>query len=147
MPSIRLWGMAEPSGLFKAGSILVLVGAILSAAGAFFLIIASVVLLALGSNILGGETESTFPATVVGVVYLVLSLMMAVGSIFGFQGYKAAKRGDVHAGWVKGLVCALLPPLQAIPLIGAILLLVSPEHEASRATAPQPGKATRPAKK
>ncbi len=139
--------MAEPSGLFKAGSILVLVGAILSATGAFFFVIASIILLILGSNILGGETESTFPALVVGVVYLVLGLMMAVGSIFGFQGYGAAKRGDVHAGWVKGLVCALLPPLQAIPLIGAILLLVSPEHETNRTTTPRPAAATRSTKK
>lgn len=124
--------MAEPSGLYKAGSILVLVGAILSAVGAFFLVIAATFMLILGSNLLGGETESTFPALIVGIVYLVLGLMMVVGCIFGFQGYAAAKRGDVHAGWVKGLVCALLPPLQAVPLIGAILLLVSPEHEASK---------------
>lgn len=124
--------MAEPSGLFKAGSILVLVGAILSAVGAFFLVIAGSVMLVLGSNVLGDASGETFPALIVGIVYLVLGLVMVVGCIFGFQGYGAAKRGDVHAGWVKGLVCALLPPLQAVPLIGAILLLVSPEHEATK---------------
>lgn len=127
--------MAEPSGLLKAGTILVLVGAILSAVGAFFLVIAGAAMLVLGANLLGGETESTFPAILVGIVYLVMGLMMVVGCIFGFQGYGAAKRGDVHGGWVKGLVCALLPPLQAVPLIGAILLLVSPEHESSKGKA------------
>lgn len=124
--------MTAPSGLLKAGTILVLVGGILSAIGALFITLAAIVLLAVGNNLLGGESDATFPATVVGSIYLGLGVLLAVGSVFGFLGYQAAKRGDVHAGWVKGLVCALLPPLQAIPLIGAILLLASPEHEATR---------------
>jgi hypothetical protein len=127
--------MTQPgaSGLFKAGSILVLVGAILSAVGAVFLALAGTMLLAVGDNVLGGESEPNFGVKVVGAIYLGMAVLIAVGCVFGFRSYAAAKRGDVHAAWVNGLVCALLPPLQVIPLVGAILLLVSPEHEAWKA--------------
>lgn len=122
--------MAEPSGQKKAGEILLLVGAILGAVGAFFLLLASIALLVVGETVIGEEEEQTMAPTIIGTVYLVLALVLAVGVVFGFLAHARARRGDVHGAWVFGLVSSLVPPLQVLPLVGAILLLTSPEHEA-----------------
>jgi hypothetical protein len=122
---------ASPSGLLKAGTILLLIGAILGAVGAVFLAIAAIVLMSLGDNLVGGETDSTFPATIVGVIYLVLAVLIAVGSFCGFKGWRLASSGNASAAFGWGLAGALLPPVQLLPLIGAILVKVSPEGEAA----------------
>lgn len=120
--------MAEPSGMFKAGKILLLVGAILHAVFAVLLIVMSVLMLSL-SGALGDDTA--FPM-VVAVVYLVGGILLAVGSVFGFVAYRRAKSGHAHSAWVNGLVASLLPPLQVVTLLGAIFCLVSPEGEAAQ---------------
>lgn len=125
--------MTDSSSLFKAGRIFLLIGAIMSAFGALFLLAASIFLLTVGNNILGGESGSAFPATVVGWLYLGLGALLVVGCVFGFRAYGAAKAGDARRAWINGLVAALLPPLQIVPLVGAILCLVSPESQESKA--------------
>ncbi len=119
------------SGLFKAGRILVLVGAIMSVAAAVFLLIATLGLAAFGQ--LASEAEAdTAVAGIVTVVYGIIALLTAVGAVFGFLSFASARRGDVHQAWIRGLVAALLPPVQLLLLVGAILILVSPEHEAEQ---------------
>ena len=115
------------SGQYKAGRILLLIGAILSAVGAVFLLVAGLFLLAIGDNLLG-EGEASFGPMVVGALYLGLGLMTGVGAVFGFVAQARADRGDAHGAWVFGLVAGLVPPVQILPLIGAILVLTSPEH-------------------
>lgn len=115
----------------KAGRILLLVGAIMGAIGAFFLILAGILLVVVGRNLVG-DGDAAFPGTVVGAIYLVMGVVIAVGTVFGFLAYARAQRGDWHGAWVFGLVAALVPPLQVLPLLGAIFCLVSPEGEAAK---------------
>lgn len=122
--------MDPPSGQAKAGRILLLIGAVLAAVGAAFLALAGLFLLAAGETFLGEEAEQSMAPTVIGAIYLVVAALVAVGCVFGFLAYGRAMRGDVHGAWVFGLVAALVPPVQLLALVGAILLLTSPEHEA-----------------
>ncbi len=120
--------MAE-TGLLKAGRILVLVGAIMSVFGALMLLLVSI-----GINLI--PTESGTDAAVgafVGILYGVLAAMLIAGAIFGFLSFRSVGEGRIHRAWIQGLVAALLPPVQVLSLVGAILILVSPEHEAERA--------------
>lgn len=117
------------SGMLKAGTVLLLVGAILHAVGAFFLTAAGLLFLLIDKTFLG-DGEATFPATFVGALYLFLGLVMVVGSFFGFSAWRQSQGGQLHSAWVRGLVASLLPPLQVVTLLGAIFVLVSPEHEA-----------------
>lgn len=123
--------MDQRSGMAKAGRILLLVGAIMGAAAAFFLVVAGIVLVVLGQNLVG-DGDAGFPGTVVGAIYLVMGAVIAVGTVFGFVAHARAQRGDWHGAWVFGLVAALVPPLQVVPLLGAIFCMVSPEGEAAR---------------
>lgn len=120
---------AGPSSLLKAGGILLLVGAILATVGAALLLVVSAFMFAIGENYLGEEDQATFPFAVVGGVYVVLGILLAVGAVLGYQAWGRAKAGDARAAWMRGLVASLLPPLQVVSLVGAILCLVSPEGE------------------
>lgn len=115
------------SGLYKAGTILLLVGAILNAAGAGLMLVFSLVFLVLGTRFDEGE-----PLGVMGAIYLGFGLLMAVGTVFGFTAHARATRGEAHGAWIHGLVASLLPPLQVVLLLGAIFVLVSPEGEAAQ---------------
>lgn len=117
----------SPSGLFKAGTILLLVGAILHAVGAVVLVGIAIVMLTVGR-----AGDGSQPFAVIGVVYLVLGVLLAVGTVFGFLAHSKAARGDAHAAWVQGLVASLLPPLQLVTLLGAIFCLVSREGELAK---------------
>ena len=118
-----------PSGLLKAGTILLLIGAILQTLLAALLVGVAIVMLLIGQAVFG-EEGGAIPFVVIGVFYLLFGLMLAVGAVFGFYGYGRAKAGDARAAWVRGLVSALLPPVHVVSLVGAILCLVSPEGEA-----------------
>lgn len=124
--------MESRSGLFKAGEVLLLVGAILSAVGAVFLVLASIGLGALFASTDTGDAPTGF----ITAVYGVLAAVLAMGAVFGFLAYGKARRGDAHGGFVFGLVAALLPPVQVVPLLGAIFCKVSPEGEAARSAVP-----------
>lgn len=119
-----------PSGMLKAGTIILLVGAILHAFGSFVLLLMGSLMLALGRSFLGGGRGGAFPFAIVGTLYLVLGVLLAAGAIVGFAAWGRAKAGDARGGWVRGLVASLLPPVQLVTLVGAILCLVSPEGEA-----------------
>jgi hypothetical protein len=122
----------QPSGLLKAGTILLLVGAILAAVATFFLLVASIFMLAIGQSLLS-DGESALGLRLAGGIYLGLSLLTAVGCALGFSAWTRAKAGDTRSAFVRGLVSSLLPPLQVVTLIGAILVKVSPEGEAAQA--------------
>lgn len=114
--------------MLKAGTVLLLIGAILHVVVAFFLVVVSAFLLAMG----GLEDEDTGEAIVpvfVGAIYLFLSVVLGVGGVFGFSAWRKAKANDLHRAWIHGLVSALLPPLQLVTLLGAIFVMVSPEHD------------------
>lgn len=116
------------SGMLKAGTVLLLVGAILHTVGAFFLILFSVFMIAIGGAF--ADEEGAFVPAMIGIVYLVIGVVLAVGSYFGFSAWRKAQRNELHSAWVHGLVSSLLPPVQVITLLGAIFLLVCPEHDA-----------------
>lgn len=123
----------QRSGLFKAGEIMLLIGAILHTVGAGMLLVGGAILLLVGRAL----RDSAFPTAVVGTVYLVAGVLLAIGSFFAWSAWKRAKAGDAHTAWVRGLVASLLPPLQVVSLVAAILCKVSPEGEAqARAKAP-----------
>lgn len=120
--------MDAQSGQYKAGHILLLVGAILAVVGSAFLVLAGIFLIWLDQSILGDEADRTLAPAVIGALYLAFGVVGAVGSVFGFRARAKALAGDAHGAWIAGLVAALVPPLQVLPLIGAILILTSPEH-------------------
>jgi hypothetical protein len=122
---------AAPSGLFKAGRILLLIGAILHPIGSFFLVVVGALMLVIGVNVFG-DGKATFPFAVIGTVYLILGIVLAIGAVFGYLAHASAKAGQAHRAWVRGLVSSLLPPLQVVTLVGAILCMVSPEGEAQK---------------
>jgi hypothetical protein len=113
--------------MYKAGTILLLVGGILHVIGAVGLVAFSALYFGLGSMF-----DDSAVMTVIGVVYVVLGLVAGVGAVFAFLAHGKATRGDAHGAWVNGLVAALLPPLQLVTLLGAIFCLVSPEGEAAK---------------
>ena len=119
---------AGQSGMLKAGTVLLLVGAILHTVAAFFLILFSVFMIAIGGAF--AEEEGAFVPAMIGIVYLVIGVVLALGSYFGFSAWRKAQRNELHGAWIHGLVSALLPPVQVITLLGAIFLLVCPEHDA-----------------
>jgi predicted permease len=119
---------AAQSGMLKAGTILLLVGAILATAGAALLVlIGTPFLVFLGA----ARAEASFAA--IGAIYLFLGLVVGVGAIFAWLAWRRALAGNLQGAWTFGLVAALVPPVQLLPLIGAILVLVSPEAEAQKA--------------
>ncbi|MCA1818585.1 MAG: hypothetical protein LC620_00785 [Halobacteriales archaeon] len=120
--------MDPPSGLLKAGTILLLVGGILQAVGAALLLLYGTLFGTLVARLGRSSVEAEPP--ILFALFLVLGLLVAAGSVMAFLAYGRAKAGDTQAAFVRGLVGALLPPVQAVTLVGAILCKVSPEGEA-----------------
>jgi hypothetical protein len=100
---------------------LLLVGAILSFLTGLFLIAYG---LWAGQRLQADGLEMTsrvmYAVALLGVVSL-------AGGEFGLRAYRAARLGDASRAFSRGLAAALLPPLQPIPLIGAILCKTSAE--------------------
>jgi len=119
----------QPSGLLKAGRILLLVGFILHLVGTVAAILGGWLFLYLARRHQQDGSPS-FDSALVGGIYLGVGILLAVGSIVGKTALKRAENGQAHAAWVRGLVSSLLPPLQVVTLVGAILCKVSPEGEA-----------------
>jgi hypothetical protein len=112
----------------KAATILLLVGAILSAVGAFFFLL---MVAFIGAIFSGLPTEGTgFPFGFIAGFYGVIGILVAAGSVCAFVGWRKASQGDFQGGFVWGLIGALLPPVQIVTLVGAILAKVCPEAEA-----------------
>jgi uncharacterized membrane protein len=121
---------AGPSGLLKAGKILLLVGAIVQVVGVFFVVMA---MTGLSLFLNGAGDDAGFPGPLFLLLYGGMGVLLLAGAILGFIGWRKAEHGDLHNAWILGLVGSLLPPVQVVMLIGAILVLVSPEHEARKA--------------
>lgn len=118
--------MDERSGLFQAGTILLLVGAIMSVFGALMMI---AFVVGFGMFFAALEPEVGGLPEWMSVFYGAMALLMAGGAAAGFAAFAKARQGDAAMAFTFGLVCALLPPLQVVPLIGAILCKVSPEAQ------------------
>lgn len=119
----------DQSGLLKAGRILVLIGAIMSALGAVMLAGT-----AIGLGLLPTESDADAAISMgISIMYGVFAIMLVAGSVLGFLSHRNVGAGRIHTAWIQGLVASLLPPLQVLLLVGAILVYVSPEHEAERA--------------
>jgi hypothetical protein len=127
--------MENRSGLLKAGTILLLVGGILRAVGAVLIVLYGTVVSAVFDALAKRNAAAASLPPYVAVLFLVLGVLVGVGSLFSLLGYGRAKAGDPHSAFVRGLVGALLPPVQVVSLVGAILCKVSPEGE-GRAPAP-----------
>lgn len=114
------------SGLYQAGTILLLVGGIVQVFGALMMF-------GLGAFFLVVGTAAADAALgFMGPLYLGLGVLVAVGSVFAFIGWTKARNGDAHGAWIMGLVGSLVPPLQLVTLLGAIFCLVSPEGQAAK---------------
>src|ERR1041385_2261973 len=102
-------GMDQRSGLLKAGTILLLVGGILQAVGAVLLLLYAVLWGAIVRALMkrAGGTATPLPGFI-AIVFVVLALLLAVGSLLSFLGYGRARVGDANAAFVRGLVGALL---------------------------------------
>jgi hypothetical protein len=106
------------TNLAKPGTILLLVGAILSAISALFMFGLMIGLQAI-FDIMGEE------APAFSWMYGIFGVLLLLGSVFGFTAAARANEGDLQGAFVFGLVSALMPPLQILPLIGAIFCKVS----------------------
>jgi hypothetical protein len=129
------WQAAPPqqSGLLKAGTILLLVGAILSAVGGGLTLLMALfmgaVFGALSSEVDGGM----WAGGLIAGFYGIFALLLIAGSVCGFVAWRRAGRGDLQGAFVWGLVASLLPPLNVLLLLGAIFAKVCPEAEAAAA--------------
>lgn len=108
--------MAE-TGLRKAAEILFLVGAILGTFGTLLM-----VAMAAGMGILFESMGDG--ATFIPILYGALALVLAGGTVATFVAWSRARAGDHDAAFVWGLVGALLPPVQLIPLLAAVFCKV-----------------------
>lgn len=118
------WQPAGPSGMFQAGRILMLVAAILAAALAIF-----TVGFGLAFDNIMATADEPFPLKWFGTLYIVTGVVTAIGAVFGFIGYSKARQGDARGAFIFGLVSSLVPPVQVLMLVAAILCKVSPEGE------------------
>ena len=114
----------------KASTILLLVGAILAAVGAFFMLFFTLFFSAIFSEL---SSESGAPEGIPSMIfgfYGLFGLLGAAGSVCGFVAWRKASNGDLASAFVWGLVASLLPPLNIVMLLGAIFAKVCPEAEA-----------------
>lgn len=129
----------QQSGLRKASTILLLVGAILSAVGAFLMLLFTILFSVVFSRIAAEAGPGVGGFGFFLWFYGAFGLLAAVGSALGFVAWRKAARDDLHGAFVWGLVGSLLPPLNVVSLLGAIFAKVCPEGEAqSRGAAPPP---------
>ena len=132
------WPRPE-SGLLKAGKILLLVGAILSAVGAVMMIGMSLLMSAVMSELMEGTEADPdapgFPPAFFLLYYGGWGLLAAAGSVCGFLAWRKASAGDLAGGFGWGIAAGCLPPVNVLALLGAIFVKVCPEAEAKPAPA------------
>lgn len=126
--------MQNPSGMLKAGQILLLVGSILQAVGAGFLLIFAIFFSAiLGAAADPSGADPRLTGVILASVYGIMGVLAGIGCIFGFLAHGRAKAGNLGGAFAFGLTASLLPPLQIVLLLGAIFCKVSPEASAGQA--------------
>jgi hypothetical protein len=132
------------SGLLRAGEILLLVGAFLQLAYAV-LMLGFGVMVGWVRDAQAAGSVTPFPSWFVPL-YFVLGALGLAGCVLTFLAYRAVGRGEPRHAFMLGLAGSLLPPVQVVPLLGAILCKVSPESgQAVRQGRPGPGGARRTA--
>ncbi|MHB8633684.1 MAG: hypothetical protein ACYDBQ_06945 [Thermoplasmatota archaeon] len=126
--------MQPKSGLAAASGILLLIGAILAAVGALFLLGFGILFAFVPSTVTmqAGSGPAPFPFWIFGILYPIMGVLDGVGAILGFIAYGKTRRGEYAAAFVPGLVGAVIMPLNVISLLGAIFARVCPEAQAPK---------------
>ncbi len=106
--------MAELSTEAKVGKILLIIGVVLG-------LLSLLAMLFVGSMMMFGMA-----GLFGGLVYAIIAVDV-VGLVVGVLAIKKAMDGEMKSAGIYGIISSLLPPLNIITLIGAILCLVSPE--------------------
>jgi hypothetical protein len=115
----------QESGELRAGRVLLWVNGGLSAAGGVVVIVVGLLVIPAINHSMR-STQEHIPAWA-GTLYVVLGFVSLVGSALSFIGASKSSRGEPGAAFGFGLAGALLPPVQVVGLVGAILIKVSPE--------------------
>lgn len=105
----------EKSNLLRAAEVLLVIGPVLQ------LCAAALVLL------LWFAYGPWMVAFVAFLAYPAVALLAVAGAIVGFQANARADRGDLRGAFRRSLLSAMLPPVQLLTLIGAILFRICPE--------------------
>ena len=109
--------MAKVSTEAQVAKILLLIGIILGVIG-----LAAIALLGSAWMMFMPGLPGLFP----GLMY-VIAVAAIIGLVLQFLAYRKASEGHMHDAGIYALIATFVPPLQLLPLIAAILLLVSPE--------------------
>ena len=64
---------------------------------------------------------------VFGIFYVILGIVMLVGSVIGIFAFKAASDHKFHNAAILGIVSSIIPPLNIFTIVGGILCLTSRE--------------------
>ncbi|MDD1719775.1 MAG: hypothetical protein LUQ25_06930 [Methanoregulaceae archaeon] len=99
----------------KIGKILILVAIILG-------VIGLVIMSAIGSLGVG----LFFPAWLVGG-FVILMIVKVIGIVIGVIAFKSAEDGDYSRAGILAIVSSVLPPIDILMLVGAIVCIISPE--------------------
>ncbi len=120
--------VSQKSSLFNAGSILLLIGAILQAFSVLFLL--GMVFLA--SFFSGASTDDNTAANFIQTIYGSLALIVAIGSVLAFMAWQKSRQGDARGAGIFGIIASMVPPVSIVTLIGAILCFTSTEAQQNR---------------
>ena len=115
----------EKSNLLRAAEVLLVVGPVLQLCAA-----ALILLLWFGS----GPWMWAFVAF---LAYPAVALLAVAGAIVGFQANARASRGDLRGAFRRSLLSSMLPPVQLLTLVGAILLRICPEAKGAQGEQPR----------
>ena len=115
--------MSDISTEASVGKIFILIGFILGFIGSLIMIVMGAAL-----GIFIKQEMMMF----VGILYLVLGIIMAVGSLIGVFAFKAASNNDFHKAGILGIVSSVIPPLNIFTLVGGILCIASKESKHNR---------------
>ena len=109
--------MVELSTEAEVGKVLILIGIIFS-------IISTIVIFTIGLWSL------IFP--IFGILALIAGIIGIVGIFYGIVAYRICSKGNFNKAGIYGIISSLLPPLDLIMLLGAILCLISKEAKKAK---------------
>lgn len=122
---------APRSGLAQAGGILLLIGAILAALSVFLMLGMFAMMTWMGNTFADEPGMMGFPGFMAWM-YLGFGVLSVGGAIVGFIAWSRQREGDLRGAGILGIVASLLPPVQTLILVGAILCMVSPEAQRAK---------------
>ena len=114
--------MPELSTEANVGRIFILIGFIVGFIGSIAMII------------MGAAMKSLVPnlTSFFGVFYVILGVVMLVGSVIGVFAFRAASNHEFRNAAILGIVSSIIPPLNIFTLVGGILCLTSREAKERR---------------